>query len=401
MICASSRAPKRTVSSRYSRTSVADASIASITSSSDRASAWMSSRSSGVTNVRFSRWMISCVRKSHLCSTSLISSALSQIGCVGREHLLEQPRAALQLVGQRLKIGEELLFARNQTKGQSGSPCSGRISNGGSRCSGIVADPFTRSVTRLFTTTCRCTICHGVAVNNEVLALILGGGQGSRLFPLTQHRSKPAVPIGGKYRLIDIPVSNCLHADIRRIFVLTQFNSASLNRHIAQTYRMDLFSQGFVEILAAEQTPDNPNWFQGTADAVRQAARHFAPLRRRLLPDSRRRSSVPDGLQRAGRRAHRSQRRHHDRRAAGLGRRRHRRWASSGSIASGQIVAFEEKPSAERLAEIGQSIPPGATFAGARAPTSRSSRRWASTCSRATCCSTCWRRAAPRTSAAR
>src|SRR6266700_5102334 len=114
-----------------------------------------------------------------------------------------------------------------------------------------------------------------MAVNNEVLALVLGGGQGSRLFPLTQHRSKPAVPIGGKYRLIDIPISNCLHADMRRIFVLTQFNSASLNRHISQTYRMDLFSPGFVEILAAEQTPDNPNWFQGTADAVRQAARHF------------------------------------------------------------------------------------------------------------------------------
>ena len=133
-------------------------------------------------------------------------------------------------------------------------------------------------------------------VNNEVLALILGGGQGTRLFPLTQHRSKPAVPIGGKYRLIDIPISNCLHADIRRIFVLTQFNSASLNRHIAQTYRMDLFSHGFVEILAAEQTPDNPNWYQGTADAVRQAVRHFVALRRRLLPDPRRRSSVPDGL---------------------------------------------------------------------------------------------------------
>src|SRR3954468_18692351 len=114
-----------------------------------------------------------------------------------------------------------------------------------------------------------------MALHNEVLALVLGGGQGSRLFPLTQHRSKPAVPIGGKHRLIDIPVSNCLHADIRRIFVLTQFNSASLNRHISQTYRMDLFSPGFVEILAAEQTPDNPHWFQGTADAVRQAARHF------------------------------------------------------------------------------------------------------------------------------
>src|ERR1700720_1375739 len=113
-------------------------------------------------------------------------------------------------------------------------------------------------------------------VNDEVLALILGGGQGTRLFPLTQYRSKPAVPIGGMYRLIDIPISNCLHADVRRIFVLTQFNSASLNRHIGQTYRLDLFSRGFVEILAAEQTPDNPNWFQGTADAVRQAARHFA-----------------------------------------------------------------------------------------------------------------------------
>src|SRR6201991_4974862 len=113
-------------------------------------------------------------------------------------------------------------------------------------------------------------------MNNEVLALILGGGQGTRLFPLTQHRSKPAVPIGGKYRLIDIPISNCLHADIRRIFVLTQFNSASLNRHIAYTYQLDLFSGGFVEILAAEQTPDNPNWYQGTADAVRQAVRHTA-----------------------------------------------------------------------------------------------------------------------------
>src|SRR5437667_409561 len=111
---------------------------------------------------------------------------------------------------------------------------------------------------------------------NDVLGIILGGGQGSRLFPLTHARSKPAVPIGGKYRLIDVPVSNCLHADLRRIFVLTQFNSASLNRHVGQTYRMDLFANGFVEILAAEQTPDNPNWFQGTADAVRQAARHFA-----------------------------------------------------------------------------------------------------------------------------
>ena len=111
----------------------------------------------------------------------------------------------------------------------------------------------------------------------SVLALILGGGQGSRLFPLTQLRSKPAVPIGGKYRLIDVPISNCLHADIRRIYVLTQFNSASLNRHVSQTYRMDLFSSGFVDILAAEQTPDSESWFQGTADAVRKARRHFEP----------------------------------------------------------------------------------------------------------------------------
>jgi glucose-1-phosphate adenylyltransferase len=111
---------------------------------------------------------------------------------------------------------------------------------------------------------------------NDVLTLILGGGRGNRLYPLTNMRSKPAVPIGGKYRLIDIPISNCLHAGLKRIFVLTQFNSASLNRHIAQTYRLDLFSDGFVEVLAAEQTPDNADWFQGTADAVRQAVRHFA-----------------------------------------------------------------------------------------------------------------------------
>src|SRR5687767_8631116 len=110
---------------------------------------------------------------------------------------------------------------------------------------------------------------------NDVLAIVLGGGQGSRLFPLTHQRSKPAVPIGGHYRLIDVPISNCLHAELRRIFVLTQFNSASLNRHIAQTYRLDLFSQGFVDIVAAEQTPDSMEWFQGTADAVRQASRHF------------------------------------------------------------------------------------------------------------------------------
>lgn len=108
-----------------------------------------------------------------------------------------------------------------------------------------------------------------------MLAIILGGGRGSRLFPLTAERSKPAVPLAGMYRLIDIPVSNCINSGIIKIYVLTQFNSASLNRHIARAYRFSRFSDGFVEILAAEQTLSNPNWFQGTADAVRQGWRHF------------------------------------------------------------------------------------------------------------------------------
>lgn len=111
--------------------------------------------------------------------------------------------------------------------------------------------------------------------NDNVLAVILGGGAGSRLFPLTMERSKPAVPLGGKYRLIDVPVSNCINSGITQIFVLTQYNSASLNRHISQTYRFSNFSSGFVEILAAEQRKDSPGWFQGTADAVRQIIPHL------------------------------------------------------------------------------------------------------------------------------
>jgi len=111
-------------------------------------------------------------------------------------------------------------------------------------------------------------------INNKVLAIILGGGQGSRLHPLTEERSKPAVPIAGKYRLVDIPISNCINSDIKRMFVLTQFNSASLNRHIKDTYHFSFFSSAFVDVLAAEQTPENKGWFQGTADAVRQSMHH-------------------------------------------------------------------------------------------------------------------------------
>jgi len=110
----------------------------------------------------------------------------------------------------------------------------------------------------------------------DVLAVILGGGRGTRLHPLTLHRSKPAVPIAGKYRLIDIPISNCLNSDLRRIFVLTQYNSESLNSHIGLTYKFDLFSSAFVSVLAAEQTEESGDWFQGTADAVRQNKRHLA-----------------------------------------------------------------------------------------------------------------------------
>src|SRR6187431_1274425 len=115
-------------------------------------------------------------------------------------------------------------------------------------------------------------------MNKEVVAMILGGGAGSRLKPLTATRSKPAVPIAGKYRLVDIPISNCLNSGIGRMFVLTQFNSASLNKHIKNTYHFSAFSAAFVDIIAAEQTTDNPNWFQGTADAVRQGLRHIEPF---------------------------------------------------------------------------------------------------------------------------
>src|SRR5438105_12725067 len=122
-------------------------------------------------------------------------------------------------------------------------------------------------------------------MHREVLSLILGGGRGTRLYPLTMLRSKPAVPIGGKYRLIDIPISNCLNSECNRIYVLTQFLSVSLHRHIANTYKFDPFSRGFVEILAAQQTNEASDWYQGTADAVRQNIRyiHEDPCREVLV----------------------------------------------------------------------------------------------------------------------
>jgi glucose-1-phosphate adenylyltransferase len=197
----------------------------------------------------------------------------------------------------------------------------------------------------------------------DVLTIILGGGRGTRLFPLTHMRSKPAVPIGGKYRLIDIPISNCLHAGLKKIFVLTQFNSASLNRHVAQTYRLDMFSEGFVEILAAEQTPDNPDWFQGTADAVRQAAQHFlgydADHYLILAGDHLYRMDFCDLIE-----SHIENRADitiaaqpvtpEDATQMGILRFDHQ----------GQITGFEEKPNAERLAAIGSSMPLRSAGAG-------------------------------------
>jgi glucose-1-phosphate adenylyltransferase len=202
---------------------------------------------------------------------------------------------------------------------------------------------------------------------NDVLTLILGGGRGTRLFPLTHMRSKPAVPLGGKYRLIDIPISNCLHAGLKRIFVLTQFNSASLNRHIAQTYRLDMFSDGFVEVLAAEQTPESSHWFQGTADAVRRAARHFIGHEAEHylilagdhlyrmdfteLVDSHIESSADITIAAqpvaAG-----------DAIEMGIFRFDDR----------GQIGGFEEKPNAARLADMHSSVPPGTPMTGGVTP---------------------------------
>src|SRR5262245_40881182 len=193
----------------------------------------------------------------------------------------------------------------------------------------------------------------------DVLTLILGGGRGTRLFPLTHMRSKPAVPIGGKYRLIDIPISNCLHAGLKQIFVLTQFNSASLNRHVAQTYRLDMFSNGFIEVLAAEQTPDSSDWFQGTADAVRQAARHFADYDAEyyliLAGDHLYRMDFGELLK-----AHIESRADITIAAQPVNPADATQMGIFRFDSLGHINGFEEKPSAARLTEMKSSAPPGA-----------------------------------------
>lgn len=198
---------------------------------------------------------------------------------------------------------------------------------------------------------------------NDVLTLILGGGRGTRLFPLTHMRSKPAVPLGGKYRLIDIPISNCLHAGLKRMFVLTQFNSASLNRHIAQTYRLDVFSDGFVEVLAAEQTPESSDWFQGTADAVRQAARHFtgydADHYLILAGDHLYRMDFNEMID-----AHIESRADITIAAQPVSTADATQMGIFKFDTRGQIAGFEEKPNEARLAEIGSSTPRGSTAGG-------------------------------------
>jgi glucose-1-phosphate adenylyltransferase len=191
---------------------------------------------------------------------------------------------------------------------------------------------------------------------NDCLAVVLGGGRGSRLFPLTQKRSKPAVPIAGKHRLIDIPISNCINSNLRRIFVLTQYNSESLNKHVSQTYKFDVFSEAFVSILAAEQTEENPQWFQGTADAVRQSQHHLRGHRaREVLVLS------GDQLYQMDFRQLRDTHRGHGADATVAVIPVSQEQAGAFGIVKldgqGRIVRFEEKPPPERLADLESDIP--------------------------------------------
>ncbi len=191
---------------------------------------------------------------------------------------------------------------------------------------------------------------------NNVLAVVLGGGRGTRLFPLTLHRSKPAVPLAGKYRLVDIPISNCLNSEIRRIFVLTQYNSESLNKHVAQTYKFDLFSSGFVSVLAAEQTEESPDWFQGTADAVRQSLRHLDNHRAREVLIL----SGDQLYQMDYRRMVEAHRRHVADVTVAVTPVSAAQAPAFGILKvnrQGRIIHFEEKPSSDRLPGLASEIP--------------------------------------------
>jgi glucose-1-phosphate adenylyltransferase len=191
---------------------------------------------------------------------------------------------------------------------------------------------------------------------DDCIAVILGGGRGTRLFPLTQERSKPAVPIGGKYRLIDIPISNCLNSNLRRIFVLTQYNSESLNNHVNQTYKFDVFSRGFVTILAAEQTEESADWFQGTADAVRQVTRHLRAHRSREVLIL----SGDQLFQMDFRELRQTHRAHGADATVGVISVPRDQTAAFGILkvdAKGRIVHFEEKPGPDRLDDLESDIP--------------------------------------------
>jgi glucose-1-phosphate adenylyltransferase len=197
---------------------------------------------------------------------------------------------------------------------------------------------------------------------NDCLAVVLGGGRGSRLFPLTQKRSKPAVPIAGKHRLIDIPISNCINSGLRRIFVLTQYNSESLNKHVSQTYKFDVFSDAFVTILAAEQTEENPQWFQGTADAVRQSQHHLRSHRGREV-------LILSGDQlfqmdfRQLRETHRGAGADATVAVIPVSREQASAFGIVKLDGSGRIVRFEEKPPPERLDALESDLPGhGRTF---------------------------------------
>ena len=191
---------------------------------------------------------------------------------------------------------------------------------------------------------------------DDHLAVILGGGRGTRLFPLTLHRSKPAVPIAGKYRLIDIPISNCLNSGVRRIFVLTQYNSESLNKHLGLTYKFDIFSHGFVSVLAAEQTDESPDWFQGTADAVRQSLRHLDAHRYREVLIL----SGDQLYQMDYRKMIETHRRHVADATVAVTPVTAEQASSFGILKvnrQGRIVHFDEKPPAERLPDLVSEVP--------------------------------------------